>query len=361
VQRPGVVIKRIGDAPAALSNGAVDFVADAVEVAKAAGVPVKVVWTREDDIRHDPYRPGSVNALAATLNADGTIAAYAHTVALSSIAAHGDVANLKDGVDPALVRGTGDMAYTIPNLLVDFHHLDVKIPVGPWRAPYANGNYFPTESFVDELAHAAGKDPVAFRLALLPAGSRARNVLTIAAQRAGWGSAALPGHARGVALTQWDGTWIALIAEISAPAGGLQVHRVWTAVDCGLPVNLDGIETQVSCACATPPRSTSRSCRARRARRAPVRSERRPWHRRSPTPSSHSPESAYGVCRCWKTSPPNPGQASSRRGVEPHQGTDTSAVAREIFSVAVIREPAAVENVRAFGELEREEGVLLDQ
>jgi isoquinoline 1-oxidoreductase beta subunit len=226
----------------------VDFVADAVEVAKAAGMPVKVVWTREDDIRHDPYRPGSVNALAATLNADGTIAAYMQTVAQTSIAARGDAANLQGGVDPGIARGTADMAYTIPNLLVDFHHLDVKIPVGPWRAPYSNGNYFPTESFVDELAHAAGKDPVAFRLAMLPANSRARNVLTIAAQRANWGGPVPAGRARGVALTVWDDTWMALIAEVSAPPGGLHVHRMWTAVDCGMPVNLDGIETQVTSA-----------------------------------------------------------------------------------------------------------------
>ena len=227
---------------------AVDYIADAVEVAKAAGVPVKTVWTREDDIRHDPYRPGSVNALSGTLAADGTIAAYVHTVALSAIAARGDAANLDHGVDPGVLRGTGDMAYAIPNLLVDFHHLDVKIPVGPWRAPYANGNFFPTESFIDELAHAAGKDPVAFRLAMLPARSRARNVLELAVQRARWGTVLPAGRARGVALTVWDGTWMALIAEVSAPERGLRVHNMWAAVDCGLPVNRDGIETQVTSA-----------------------------------------------------------------------------------------------------------------
>ena len=227
---------------------AVDYIADAVEVAKAAGMPVKTVWTREDDMRHDPYRPGSVNALAATLAPDGTVAAYVHTVALSAIAARGDAANLDHGVDPGVVRGTGDMAYAIPNLLVDFHHLDVKIPVGPWRAPYANGNTFPTESFIDELAHVAGRDPVAFRLAMLPAGSRPRNVLEATAMRASWGSAAPGGRARGVALAVWDDTWIALVAEVSAPAGGLHVHRMWATVDCGLPVNRDGIETQVSSA-----------------------------------------------------------------------------------------------------------------
>lgn len=227
---------------------ATDYVADAVEVSKAAGIPVKVVWTREDDIRHDPYRPGSVNALAGTLAADGTIAAYSHTIAVSAIAARGDAANLDKGIDPGVIKGSGDFGYTIPNVLVDFHHLDVRIPVGPWRAPYANGNVFPTESFVDELAHAAGKDPIAFRLAMLPPGSRARNVLTIAAQRARWGAAVPAGRARGVAVAQWDDTWMALIAEVSVPAGGLKVHRVWTAVDCGLPINLDGVETQVTSA-----------------------------------------------------------------------------------------------------------------
>jgi isoquinoline 1-oxidoreductase beta subunit len=225
-----------------------DYVADAVEVSKAAGVPVQVMWTREDDIRHDPYRPGSVNALAATLAPDGTIAAYAHTIALSATAARGNPANLTDGVDPGVIKGSGDMAYAIPNLLVDFHHLDVKIPVGPWRAPYANGNFFATESFVDELAHAAGRDPVAFRLALLPAGSRARNVLAQVAQRANWSEAAPSGRARGVALAVWDDTWIGVVAEVSAPAGGVQVHRVWAVVDCGMPINRDGIETQTTSA-----------------------------------------------------------------------------------------------------------------
>jgi isoquinoline 1-oxidoreductase beta subunit len=223
-----------------------DYVADAVEVAKAAGIPVKTVWTREDDIRHDPYRPGSAHALAGTLAADGTVAALTHTLSLAAIAARGDSANLTNGVDPGVIRGTGDMAYAIPNLLVDFHNLENKIPVGPWRAPYANGNFFPTESFIDELAHAAGKDPVAFRLAMLPAGSRARNVLELAAQRAAWGSAVTSGHARGVALAVWDGTWMALVADVSAPPGKVQVHRIWAAVDCGLPVNRDGIETQVT-------------------------------------------------------------------------------------------------------------------
>ena len=136
------------------------------------------------------------------------------------------------------MRGTGDMAYAIPNLLVDFHNLDIKIPVGPWRAPYANANTFATESFIDELAHAAGKDPVAFRLAMLPPASRARNVLELAAQRANWGSAVPAGRARGVALAAVGRRLDrANRRDLDAPASGLQVHRTWAAVDRGPPVN----------------------------------------------------------------------------------------------------------------------------
>jgi isoquinoline 1-oxidoreductase beta subunit len=229
---------------------AVDYVGDAVEVAKAAGVPVQVIWTREDDTRHDPYRPGSVNALTGSLAPDGTIATLTHTIAVTAISARGNPANLDatGGVDPGVVKGSGDLSYRIPNLLVDFHHLDVKIPVGPWRAPYANANFFPSESFIDELAHAAGKDPIAFRLAMLPADSRARNVLTRTAERAQSAGTVPAGRARGVALASWDDSWTALIAEVSAPNGGIQVHRVWTTVDCGLPINRDGIETQMTSA-----------------------------------------------------------------------------------------------------------------
>ena len=229
-------------------RGEPDFVTDAVEVSKAIGGPVKVVWTREDDIRNDPYRPGTVHALAGTLAPDGKIAAYRHTLANSSINARTAPDRVKNGVDPQVLNGTGNLAYAIPNMLVDYHMLDVAIPVGHWRAPYANANTFATESFVDELARAAGKDPLAFRLAMLPPG-RPRDVLELAAERAGWGKMPAAGRARGLAMGQWDGGWIAMIAEISMPdAGSIKLHRMTAAIDVGMPVNLDGLETQVTSA-----------------------------------------------------------------------------------------------------------------
>jgi isoquinoline 1-oxidoreductase beta subunit len=223
-----------------------DFVADAVEVAKATGKPVKVMWTREDDMRNDPYRPGSVNALQATLGADGKITAYRHSLALQSANA-GIPEKMPGGVDPSWVRGAGDMAYAIPNLLVDGHLIDVKIPVGPWRAPTANANFFATESFVDEVAHAAGKDPVAFRLAMLAPGTPAFEVLSRVAQRSAWGTSVPTGRGRGVAMATWGDAWIAVVAEVSAPSRTrLKVHKMWAVVDVGMPINLDGLEAQVT-------------------------------------------------------------------------------------------------------------------
>jgi isoquinoline 1-oxidoreductase subunit beta len=229
-------------------RGEIDFVTDAVEVSKAIGAPVKVVWTREDDIRNDPYRPGTAHALAGSLASDGKIAAYRHTLACSSINARTSPDRVKDGADPGVLAGSGNFAYSIPNVLVDYHMLDGSIPVGHWRAPYANANTFATESFVDELAHAAGKDPLAFRLAMLPPG-RPRNVLELAAQRAGWGKPLADGHAHGLAMGQWDDGWIAVIAEISMPSGqAIKIHRMTGVIDVGTPVNIDGLETQVTSA-----------------------------------------------------------------------------------------------------------------
>jgi isoquinoline 1-oxidoreductase beta subunit len=222
-----------------------DFVADAVHVSKAAGVPIKLVWTREDDIRNDPYRAGTIHALSATLAADGRIDAYRHTVANSSIAARTRPASIKNGVDLAVNRGTGDFAYAIGNQLVDYHLLDVAIPVGYWRAPLTNANTFATESFIDEVAHAAGKDPVAYRLSMIEPGSRAAAVLERAAKLAAWGSPLPKGHAHGVAMARWDEGWVATVAEVSMKAGKLKVHKLTASVDVGMPINIEGIEQQV--------------------------------------------------------------------------------------------------------------------
>jgi isoquinoline 1-oxidoreductase beta subunit len=227
-------------------RGEVDFAQDAVEVSKAAGMPIKVVWTREDDIRNDQYRAGTINALAGSLTPDGTLIALKHVMASSSInirTAPGRIR--KDGLDPDAARGIDDLAYKIPNELSSWHNRSPAIDVGHWRAPYYNASTFPAESFIDELAHAAGKDPVAFRLAMLEPGKPPRGVLERVAKLANWGGPLPKGHAQGVALGQYDDAWVAMVAEVSIPNGKLVVHKFTTSVDVGQPVNINTLEQQV--------------------------------------------------------------------------------------------------------------------
>ncbi len=226
-------------------RGETDYVADAVATSKAAGIPIKLMWTREDDIRNDPYRGGTVSSCVAALTPDGTLSTLKQTVVSSSINIRTSPALMKNGVDTAAGNGMTNTAYNVPNLLVDWHLLDVAIPVGHWRAPYANANTFVTESFMDELAHTAGKDPVAFRLAMMEPDSRARTVLERATKLANWGATLPVGHAQGVAMGQWDGAWIAMVAEISLPGGKLKVHKLTATVDVGQPINIDGLEQQI--------------------------------------------------------------------------------------------------------------------
>jgi isoquinoline 1-oxidoreductase beta subunit len=226
-------------------RGETDFIEDAVYVSKAAGIPIKLIWTREDDIRNDPYRGGTVSSVSAALTPDGKVTTLKHTMVSSSIVARAIPFLMKNGVDPLAGNGITNTAYQIPNQLVDWHQLDVAIPVGFWRAPYANSNTFATESFIDELAHAAGQDPVAFRLAMLEPGSRPRNVLERVAKLAKWGEPLANGHAHGIAMGQWDDGWIAMVGEISMPDGKLKVHKLLASVDVGQPLNIDGLEQQV--------------------------------------------------------------------------------------------------------------------
>jgi isoquinoline 1-oxidoreductase subunit beta len=226
-------------------RGETDFVEDAVYVSKAAGIPVKLVWTREDDIRNDPYRGGSVSSMVAAMTPEGKVTTLKHTMVCSSIVARAIPFLFKNGVDPLAGNGMTNTAYTIPNQLVDWHRLNVAIPVGFWRAPYANSNTFATESFIDELAHAAGQDPVAFRMAMLEPGSRPQVVLDRVSKLAKWGAPLPVGHAHGVAMCQWDDGWIAMVAEISLPNNKLKVHKLIASVDVGQPLNIDGLEQQV--------------------------------------------------------------------------------------------------------------------
>ena len=220
-----------------------DFVTEAVEVSKAIGGPVKVQWSREDDTQHDFYRPMSVNNVRAVLQ-DGKVVSLSHQVVQASLLRRAFPAFMKNGVDFSSMAEVVDVPYRIPNMRVTYIEHENGIPIGSLRAPQANWNDFVTETFLDELAHAAGKDPLAFRLAMLPAGSRSARVLKLAAEKAGWGKPQRPGIAQGIAHVFWGGTYGALVAEVSLQGKMLKVHRFVTAVDCGTVVNPDIVAQQ---------------------------------------------------------------------------------------------------------------------
>lgn len=216
-----------------------DFVQEAAEVSKAIQAPVKVTWTREDDIQHDFYRPMSVDVVRGVVSG-GELEALAYQVVSPSwLRRYRPFPPLyKNGIDFIDLTGVVDAPYSIPNFRVAYIDHEHGIPVGSWRAPNANWHGFVTESFIDELAHAAGKDPLAFRLRLLRENPRAANVLRLAAARAGWGRKQA-GIAQGVAVVFWAGSYAAMVADVSMQGKMPRVHRVVAAVDCGTVVNPD--------------------------------------------------------------------------------------------------------------------------
>jgi isoquinoline 1-oxidoreductase beta subunit len=212
-----------------------DYVEEAVWVSKQIQAPVKVVWSREDDIQHDFYRPMSVNAMHGVLDDRGNLVALRHVVVAESITRLSRPGST--GPDGAARNGVTDIPYTFPNYTAAYGEYEHGIPVGSWRAPDANWNTFVTEAFIDELAHAAGKDPVAFRLAMLPADSVAAQCLREAAQRGQWGKPRGAGIHQGVAVMVWNGSTGALAADVSMQDGMPKVHRVSAVVHVGTVVN----------------------------------------------------------------------------------------------------------------------------
>ena len=230
------------------ANPASDFVVQAVTVAKEVKRPVKVIWTREDDMRGGYYRPMWYDRISAGLDAGGNLTAWRHTIVGQSIIAGTafEQAMVKDGIDDTSVEGASTIPYTIPNILVDLHTTRVGVPVLWWRSVGHSHTAFVVESFIDESAHAAGKDPVAFRRALLTQHPRHRGVLELAAAKAGWGKPLPAGHGLGVAVHESFGSFIAQVAEVSVNAkGAIRVHRVVCAIDCGRVVNPDTIAAQM--------------------------------------------------------------------------------------------------------------------
>jgi isoquinoline 1-oxidoreductase beta subunit len=227
------------------ANPHADFVSEAVHVAKAAGVPVKTVWTREDDLAGGYYRPLFLHRVEAGLDAAGRPVAWKHTIVGQSIMA--SARGARNPVDRASVEGVPDSPYLagVPARRVTLHSPTNEIPVLWWRSVGHTHTAFAMECMIDELAHAAGKDPLAYREALLASAPRHLRALRLAAEKAGWGRPLPKGHARGLAVHESFKSVVAEVAEVSVEGSRIRVHRVTAAVDCGVAVNPLGIEAQL--------------------------------------------------------------------------------------------------------------------
>jgi isoquinoline 1-oxidoreductase beta subunit len=224
------------------------FVREAVQVSKAVKAPVKVIWTREDDIRGGYYRPAAFHSIAAALDGAGNPLAWQHRIVCQSfmIDTPFEGAMVKDGVDEAAVEGAAGLPYEIPNLLVDWRRAPGGVPTLWWRSVGHSHNAFVVESFLDEVAHSAGKDPYEFRRALLGKHPRHKAVLELVTAKAGWGKPLPEGRGRGLAVHESFGSFVGQVAEVSVSRKGLlRVHRVVCAIDCGPVVNPDGIRAQL--------------------------------------------------------------------------------------------------------------------
>ncbi|MFB6458645.1 xanthine dehydrogenase family protein molybdopterin-binding subunit [Bradyrhizobium tunisiense] len=219
----------------------------AVEIARQVDGPVKVVWTREEDIQHDMYRPYWVDRIEAGLDKSGRPVAWTNRFAGSSVIARWLPPAFRNGLDPDTTEGAIDLVYSLPNFHVEYVRVEPPgIPTAFWRSVGPSHNVFVTESFIDELAAAAKQDPVAYRRALLDHNPRAKAVLELAAEKAGWGTPLPQGRGRGVALQNVFGSHLAQVAEVEvAKDGSVRVHRVVCAMDCGIVVNPDTVQAQI--------------------------------------------------------------------------------------------------------------------
>ncbi len=236
-----------------------DYSTEAAQVAKAAGGgPIQVVWDRTDDIRHDQFHPATLHRLKAGLDGRGDLGAWSHRIAGGAVLRSWMGGKKAPGQAETEANGAWDLPYDIPALDISFAEVEVPVPLGWWRAIEIVPNVFARECFLDEVAHAAGKDPLAFRLDLLGKRgkeklgeeevdiARLRKVLELAAGKAGWGRSFPKGHGLGLACHAYDRrTYLATVAEVSVEKGSLRVHRVVAAVDCGIILNPEGLAGQV--------------------------------------------------------------------------------------------------------------------
>jgi len=225
-----------------------DFVSEAVHVAKGAGAPVKVVWTREDDMRGGFYRPVWLNRAVVGVSWEGMPMAWRHTIVCPSILVGTPFAGMvRNGVDESSVEGCADSPYlaSVADKAVDLHSPDLPVPVLWFRSVGHTHTAFVMESLVDELAHKAGKDPLEYRRKLLAGHPRHLAVLELAAQKAGWKSSPPKGRGRGLAVHESFGSIVAQVAEVSVEGKAIRVHKVTAAVDCGTCVNPEAVRSQI--------------------------------------------------------------------------------------------------------------------
>ena len=216
-----------------------DVVEEAIQLSKATGRPIKLIWSREEDVKNDLYRPANCCKIEGGIDDKGRLVAWSHKVVVPSIFSRVFPQMMKNGIDPAAVEGIENMEYEIPNVYVEYVRLDTPVPVGFWRSVGSTHNAFTVECFIDELSHAAKKDSLEFRLNHLKNHKRAYKVLEVAAEKAGWRRPLKKGQGRGIAQHLSFGSYVAQVAEVSVDekTGTIKVHRVVCAVDCGDVIN----------------------------------------------------------------------------------------------------------------------------
>ena len=224
-----------------------DFIIEAVELSKAVGAPVQVTWSREDDMRHDFYRPSVMVKLWAGFDGSGKPTALKSRIVGPSIMSRFFPGSVKNGLDDTATEGIATLKYDVPNFLVEYLLTEPGVPVGFWRSVGNSHNGYIAECFVEEMARAAGKDSFEFRRGLLSKDTRQRGVLELAAEKAGWGKPLPAGRYQGIAVVESFGSYVAEVAEISIDrkAKTVEVHRVVAAVDCGRHVNPETIRAQI--------------------------------------------------------------------------------------------------------------------
>ena len=228
-----------------------DFVTEAVEISNEIKKPVKMIWNREEDMQHDYYRPPSLHVMKGAFDQNNNLSVWKHRITAPSIL-FSQILKMpfpyKEKVDIIAVEGAKNLPYEIPNMLVDFQMTKISIPLGWWRSVYDSQNAFANECFMDELAEKAGKDPVQFRLDLLPKSSRDAGVIKMVAEKSSWDQFKNGPNYQGISCHKSFGTWVAQVARVSVENKKVKVHEVFCAVDCGIVINPAIVKAQISSA-----------------------------------------------------------------------------------------------------------------